>query len=300
MFSRDESGYGSSESLYEDQCPEPNFERISADELRLKHEFQATHLLMQSANGVLYTGNLISTGTSIILKQIPRKNVPKWVSMDGHLVPAEIGYHFESYKSAKNPSVICEPIAWLEKKSSFVLVLEKIGSDCLDLFELSKKYGAIMEEPAKIIFGQLLDIWENLNESEICHRDLKDENIIINIATLECKLIDYGCATKLTVSDEKNFAGTPEFYPPEWFAKNCFQHESLNSWSMGTILFILLTGQMPPRINMATSDVKREGKFLMNLLSKPAQELLVALLEYSPAKRASLETAKRLFQKWCL
>ena len=127
------------------------------------------------------------------MKQIPRINVPKWISLNGHLVPAEIAFHFQAFKTAKKSSVICRPIAWLEKRSSFVLVLEKMGSEICDLFELSRKYGALQEEPVKIIFGQLLDIWENLNESKICHRDLKDENIVINIETLECKLIDFGC-----------------------------------------------------------------------------------------------------------
>ena len=298
MFSRDESGYGSSGSSFEDQCPEPNLERISCDEIRFQEEVEVTELLMKSANGVLYQGKMRLTGEEIIFKQIPRVHVPKWVSMDGHFVPAEIAYHFESYKTAKNPEVICRPITWLEKRSSFVLVLEKTSSDCCDLFELSRKYGALMEEPVKIIFGQLLEMWEDLNESQICHRDLKDENIIVDLGNLSCKLIDFGCATNLTSKDEKNFAGTPEFYPPEWFSRSTFQHQSLNAWSLGTILFILLTGQMPPRRNMALSDVKSEAKDTLDLLSKPAQELVLSLLEYCPYKRASLLTAKKLFQKW--
>ena len=57
MISRDESGYGSSESLFEDQTPQPNFERINFDKIRFQDEFEVTDLLMKSANGVLYEGN---------------------------------------------------------------------------------------------------------------------------------------------------------------------------------------------------------------------------------------------------
>ena len=297
MFSRDESGYGSSESLFEDQTPQRNFERINFDKMRFQDEFEVTDLLMKSANGVLYEGNWLKTDQKIILKQIPRINVPKWILLDGHLVPAEIAFHFQAFKTAKKSSVICQPIAWLEKRSSFVLVLEKMGSEICDLFELSRKYGALQEEPVKIIFGQLLDIWENLNESKICHRDLKDENIVINIESLDCKLIDFGCATSLTSTEESNFAGTPEFYPPEWFSRNLFFHQSLNSWGIGTILYILLTGQMPARQNMAFSDIKMESKEILEHLSDPAQNLLKSLLEYNPSKRANLFTAINLYDK---
>ena len=49
------------------------------------------------------------------------------------------------------------------------------------------------------------------------HRDVKDENILLNSKTMQVKLIDFGCGTRLRDANYTEFAGTPEFYPPEWY-----------------------------------------------------------------------------------
>jgi len=40
--------------------------------------------------------------------------------------------------------------------------------------------------------------------------------------TGEAKVIDFGCGTLLHDHFYKDFAGTPEFYPPEWFNQVSF------------------------------------------------------------------------------
>ena len=301
MFRREESGYGSTESLLETSPPSPNWTRIAADAVRLQTEFEVTELLMNSANGIVYQGHCLATGQEVIFKQIPRTTVPNWMFHDGSLVPAEIAFHFAAFRLATNET-ICRPVAWLEKRSSFVLILEKLGGgNCMDLFELSKKYGAIAEEPVKIIFSQLVDMWASLNASGICHRDLKDENVIINSSTLECRLIDFGCATKLSPKDQKSFAGTPEFFPPEWFRQGSYTHHNLTAWSVGVILFILLTGKMPVQLkpNIVDFNLERDAYAHLTSLSSGAQNLLKALLENEPAKRADYARTRKLLQQWC-
>ena len=301
MFDREESGYGSADSITELFPPKPVQSRIANDAIRLQEEFEVTELLMNSANGVLYQGTWLRTGETVIFKQIPRTSVPKWLSLDGALVPAEIAHHFTAYRKSRDLGVICKPIAWLEKRSSFVLILEKVGGEnCCDLFELSKKYGAISEDAAKIIFRQLLNMWRSLELSTICHRDLKDENIIIDAKTLECRLIDFGCATRLSSNEEKSFAGTPEFFPPEWFLYGTYRHESLTAWSLGVILFILLTGQLPTNIKRNVTDfcLDRDAGHLLRHLSTPAKALLRRLLEPEPSIRANLHATNILMKQW--
>ena len=299
MYQRDESGYGSADSMTESNPPLPNLTRIKGDAIRFEEDFEVTDLMMNSANGVLYKGRCLRTGNEVIFKQLPRTSVPSWAYLDGCLVPAEIAYHFKTYRISKSAGVICQPITWLEKRSSFVIVLEKL-ENCCDLFELSRKYGALAEDPVKIIFQQLINIWGALNDAKVCHRDLKDENIIINLGNLECRLIDFGCATELSDKPRKSFAGTPEFYPPEWFKMGSFHHQNLNAWSLGVILFILLTGNMPAQIqkNLMDFDINQDAADILPLLSSPAQKLLKSLLNPMPNERATIETTQQLMQHW--
>ena len=77
-----------------------------------------------------------------------------------------------------------------------------------DFFEVSRQYGALRECPAKIIFRQVAETCQNLHRHGVLHRDIKDENILVNLKTLETKIIDFGCATEFDPNREyQKFSG---------------------------------------------------------------------------------------------
>ena len=76
-----ESGYSSTGEDYSQVQPEPNMRRIQHDQKRLETEFAIDKLLMNSANGRIYSGNIVKTGQAIILKQIPRDSAIAWARL---------------------------------------------------------------------------------------------------------------------------------------------------------------------------------------------------------------------------
>ena len=62
-----------------------------------------------------------------------------------------------------------------------VTVLEHI-SGC-DLFELSNEIGSMNETVVRHILSQVIEIVQKLAENRIAHRDIKDENIMVDINT---------------------------------------------------------------------------------------------------------------------
>ena len=62
----------------------------------------------------------------------------------------------------------------------------------------------------------------HIHSKGVVHRDIKDENIILDRETGDIKLIDFGCGTLLKESAYRDFSGTPEFYPPEWFTSKYY------------------------------------------------------------------------------
>ena len=287
-----ESGYESNEEFQ--FCPNPNFSKIDLDVKRLGREYEIRDLIMESANGMIYSGKSRKTGKSVILKQIPRSKVTKWSRMESDWVPSEIYYHFKAAENDIDGVIAC-PISWFEKKSSFVLVMEKV-SHCIDIFELVKQHGALGEQAAGKIFGQILKMFSILKKSGISHRDFKDENIIINVKTLEAKLIDFGCACQDLEGEEVEFSGTPEFYPPEFWRKRSYHHDKLNLWGIGLILYIMTHANLPfqhidqirPKL-----EIEIDPSLDSNLIL-----LLKGLLDSNPTTRFDFDKIQTYFDLW--
>ncbi|MCA1557643.1 MAG: serine/threonine protein kinase, partial [Acidobacteria bacterium] len=83
---------------------------------------------------------------------------------------------------------------------------------------------------------------EHLHKRGVIHRDLKPENILLQGETP--RLADFGIARVLKTTSRSTIAtGTPSYMPPEAFDGK--RSEQTDIWSVGVILYQLLTGRLP-------------------------------------------------------
>ena len=277
MRRNSESGYSSDEC----QIRSPSNILIKKDARKFARNYTVVDEIMKSANGVIYRGVDLKTRHHVVIKQIPRNVIRQYFNVNGRMCPSEIYYHFLAFE--KSPNFVAKPLAWFEKRSSFVLVMENFENST-DIFELSKKYGQINEEAAKVIFHQIVKCSKELLSAGIVHRDLKDENVLVNPQTLEIKLIDFGCATRVK-STYKSSSGTFQYFPPEWFSHQEYEPEALTVWSLGSILYILLTGEWNFENGKFNRNFRKERH-----LSNSVKSLIDSILCNFPTKRANLET----------
>lgn len=190
-----------------------------------------------------------------------------------------------------------------EKENLYALIFEYIpGKDLLDCI-LEHPCG-FAEIQAKKIFVQILRALEYLHSREIAHRDIKPENVVlIQNTENQIKLIDFG----LAAHDRKfmnTVCGTPKYVAPE-VVTICEQPKPQTSmgytkevdlWSLGVVLYALLTGMVPFDENRNIFAQIKSGRYLWPSLPKPSTEavdLVDQLLQVNVQNRITIE---KIFQ----
>lgn len=85
---------------------------------------------------------------------------------------------------------------WLECENYFVMMIEK-PRNSIDLFDYITNEVVLSETKAKSLMKQVLDAVDYCHLKGVVHRDIKDENFVIDKDTGVMKLIDFGGATWL-------------------------------------------------------------------------------------------------------
>ncbi|XP_021379367.1 PAS domain-containing serine/threonine-protein kinase-like isoform X2 [Mizuhopecten yessoensis] len=192
-----------------------------------------------------------------------------------------------------------------ENENFIQMVMEKHGSG-MDLFEFIDRSPLMDESLASYIFRQMVSAVAYLHCHQILHRDIKDENIILD-EHFGIKLIDFGAAAYL--SKDKlfgTFCGTLEYCSPEVLMGNKYRGPELEMWSLGVTLYTLVFGENP------FFDVDETIQCILKppfSVSNSLMYLLMWLLHPEPLKRArisDLENDKWSHQpmdisqyKWC-
>jgi len=105
----------------------------------------------------------------------------------------------------------------------------------------------------------------HLHEQHVLYRDLKPENLLLDSRGY-CKITDFGLA-KFSLGRAYTFAGTPGYMAPEFMATDGYT-EAVDWWSLGIIIFELMTASLPFDGD-DVFDILRKSKKGMNSVKFP-------------------------------
>ncbi len=124
------------------------------------------------------------------------------------------------------------------------IAMEFVEGPSLEVLLQKQKFD---HEYAMMIFGKVLTGVQALHRKGIVHRDLKPNNIIVT-SDKKVKIVDFGIAEIITTTQKPAktglVIGSIPFMPPEVADGNPATFQS-DIWSLGVILFCLLTGKRP-------------------------------------------------------
>ncbi|XP_046864972.1 PAS domain-containing serine/threonine-protein kinase-like isoform X2 [Xenia sp. Carnegie-2017] len=225
----------------------------SMNELSLKDEnspgrgrYNERYITMDSigkgAFGFVKLARRKSDNLEVVVKFIHKDKVLKGSWKDDPVL-GTVPFEISLLTKLRHPNII-QLIDAFENEDFFQLVMEKHGGG-MDMFEFIDRQPNMDEALASYLFRQVVDAVAYLHSKNIVHRDVKDENVILD-ETFTVKLIDFGSAAMM--EDDKlfsTFCGTMEYCSPEVLLGNRYRGPELEIWSMGVTLYTLIFGENP-------------------------------------------------------
>ncbi|XP_011068033.1 PREDICTED: serine/threonine-protein kinase MARK2-like isoform X4 [Acromyrmex echinatior] len=185
----------------------------------------------------------------------------------------------------------------IETEKTLYLVMEYASGG--EVFDYLVLHGRMKEKEARAKFRQIVSAVQYCHQKKIIHRDLKAENLLLD-SEMNIKIADFGFSNEFTPGNKLDtFCGSPPYAAPELFQGKKYDGPEVDVWSLGVILYTLVSGSLP--FDGSTLRELRErvlrGKYRIPFyMSTDCENLLKKFLVLNPTKRASLENIMK--DKW--
>eukprot|EP00252_Welwitschia_mirabilis_P021106 TRINITY_DN530_c0_g1_i1.p1 TRINITY_DN530_c0_g1~~TRINITY_DN530_c0_g1_i1.p1 ORF type:complete len:360 (-),score=69.65 TRINITY_DN530_c0_g1_i1:604-1683(-) len=168
-----------------------------------------------------------------------------------------------------------------------------------ELFERICNAGRFPENEARFFFQQLISGVSYCHNMQICHRDLKLENTLLDGSPApRLKICDFGYSkSELLHSQPKSTVGTPAYIAPEVLSKKEYDGKIADVWSCGVTLYVMLVGAYPFEDPEEPRNFKKTIQRILNVqysipdyvhVSPECQHLLSRIFVANPAMRISI------------
>ena len=246
------------------------------------HYYNAGAEIGKGGFGTVYAGTRISDGKKVAIKHVAKGKISLWSEIDEKKkLPLEL----ELLMKVQNVPGVIHLYEYFVRNDSFIYIMER-PTRCRDLFDHITKHTVIEENIARSFFRQIVEIIRACHRNGVIHRDIKDENILVDLTTDTLKLIDFGSGGLLKDTEYTDFDGTRVYAPPEWIQFDRYSYDPLTVWSLGILLYDMVCGDIP----FESDEQICKAQVTFNTeISRECEDLVRSCLRICPDERLKLE-----------
>lgn len=162
----------------------------------------------------------------------------------GQKIDEHVQREIMNHRSLKHPNIVRFKEVLLTPTHLAIVMEYAAGGE---LFHRICNAGRFNEDEARFFFQQLISGVSYCHSMEICHRDLKLENTLLDGSTApRVKICDFGYSKSAVFhSQPKSTVGTPAYIAPEVLSKREYDGKLADVWSCGVTLYVMLFGAYP-------------------------------------------------------
>lgn len=214
----------------------------------------------------------------------------------GQKIDENVRREIINHRSLRHPNIVRFKEVLLTPTHLAILMEYAAGGE---LFERICQAGRFSEDEARFFFQQLISGVSYCHAMQICHRDLKLENTLLDGSPdPRLKICDFGYSkSSLLHSQPKSTVGTPAYIAPEVLSKKEYDGKIADVWSCGVTLYVMLVGAYPFEDPEDPKNFKKTiGRILSAQYSIPnyvyvsadCRHLLTRIFVANPAKRITI------------
>ncbi|KAL6329478.1 hypothetical protein AAG906_021173 [Vitis piasezkii] len=257
----------------------------------------------------------IGSGNFGVARLMRNKETKELVAMKyierGQKIDENVAREIINHRSLRHPNIIrFKEVAYGGFDSTHLAIVMEYAAGG-ELFERICNAGRFSEDEARYFFQQLISGVSYCHSMQICHRDLKLENTLLDGSPApRLKICDFGYSkSSLLHSRPKSTVGTPAYIAPEVLSQENMMARYLilsiehlaDVWSCGVTLYVMLVGAYPFEDQEDPKNFRKTISRIMAVqykipdyvhISQDCRHLLARIFVANPSRRVTIKDIK--------